>query len=212
LLQGDRVRHVAIVRCGAAITLLGCLAVGFSPLAPIAILIVIQAMLHLRTVYGNEGADQMTMLILIASAFGEIGRDHPAIPATAAVFVGGQIGLSYVASGTAKLFGPMWRNGTALPNIMNHHAYGSAWLSQFFIRYPRITRLLGMGVIGFQFSFWIFYLIPMPFAWLYIVGGICFHLAIAIFMRLYLFLIVFLGTYPCLLFAHQVVWSLAAER
>lgn len=206
-LRESRLPYIAAARLLTSGAVIVCLSAGISPLIPTLLLIVIQMLVQLRSGYGTEGADQMTMIVLVACAVGEAGRGQPAVPAFSALFIGCQIGLSYVASGTAKLFGPKWRNGSALPSIMNHYAYGHPWLSRFLSDYRGIARLMGLGIIAFQVSFWIFFLLPSPLAWLYVIGGICFHLAIAVFMRLYQFMIVFVGTYPCLLFAHDLVGS-----
>jgi hypothetical protein len=204
-MEPEGVLALALIRLAAVVVTIACLAAGLTPLAPVATLIAVQFMFQLRMRYGGEGADQMTVLVLITSAVAELGRPFPGVVTACAIFIGGQITLSYLASGTAKLFGPSWRNASALPKIMNHHTYGSIWLRNVLVRYPLVARILGLGVIAFQLSFWVFYLLPMPYALVYLAGGIAFHAAIAIFMRLNLFLITFVGTYGCLLFTHETV-------
>ena len=207
LMGNEGVLLLTVARLAAALALIVCVAVGLSPLAPIAVLMAAQVASQLRMHYGGEGADQMTILVLIAGAVAEVGRAYPGVVVAAALFIGAQITLSYLASGTAKLLGESWRNATALPKIMNHHTYGSPTLRAMLVRYPAIARLLGLGVIAFQVTFWVFYLLPMPWALVYVAGGIAFHAGIAVFMRLNLFLITFVGTYPCLLFTHAAVRS-----
>jgi hypothetical protein len=60
-----------------------------------------------------------------------------------------------------------------------------------------------LSVIAFQLSFPVFFVLPAPYAYAYVAGGVAFHLGIAYFMRLYLFVLTFLGTYPCLIFARE---------
>ena len=207
LMDSEGVLALTVMRLVCALAAMGCIAAGLTPLAPLAVLIAIQFIFQLRMRYGGEGADQMTTLVMIAAAIAELGRPYPGVVAAAALFIGGQITLSYLASGTAKLFGESWRKATALPRIMNHYTYGSPLLRGFLVRNPLAARLLGLGVIAFQLTFWVFYLLPMPWALVYLAGGLAFHAAIALFMRLNLFLITFIGTYPCLLFTHAVVRS-----
>jgi hypothetical protein len=180
---------------------------GLNPAPALAVLIVLQFLLQIRSRWGGEGADQMTVVVLVAS-FIAATTPHAVVPA--ALFIGGQISLSYLASGTAKLFGPMWRRGEALGRIMNHHQYGHRGLAGLLARYPILNKLAGSVVIGFQVSFFVFYLLPLPYALVYPLAGMAFHLGIAYFMRLNLFFVTFVGTYGCLIFTHEWVRALVA--
>jgi hypothetical protein len=131
---------------------------------------------------------------------------HDSVAVTsAALFVGAEITLSYLASGIAKFRSAEWRSGRALPNIMNHHTYGHPGFGRLLRTYPAPARVLTLFVMAFQVSFFLFFFIPMPFALIYIAGGMLFHACIAYFMRLNQFFVVFVGTYPCLIFAHEYV-------
>jgi hypothetical protein len=176
---------------------------------PLAILVATQFLLQMRTHLGGEGADQMTSLVLVTGLVAEAGRGLPAVMDSAALFIGAQITLSYLASGGAKLLGPMWRGGTALAAIMNHHTYGHPRFSRFLRDYPLIARAMCIAVIGFQVTFFVFYILPMPYALIYVLGGIAFHAGIAYFMRLNLFFVTFIGTYPCLIYTHEAVRAFA---
>jgi len=172
---------------------------------PLGLLVATQLLLQARMHWGGEGADQMTSIVLVTGLVAEICRGLPAVVDSAALFVGGQITISYLASGTAKLFGPLWRSGRALPMIMNHHTYGHVWFGAFLARYPLVGKALCYGIIGFQVTFLVFYVLPMPYALVYLAGGILFHAGIAYFMRLNLFLVTFVGTYPCLIYTRECV-------
>lgn len=177
---------------------------GLNAGLPLLILILSQFLLTYRTRLGGEGGDQMTNIMLIMAFLPQTIPNQPAVANLAALFVGAQILLSYVASGGAKLFGPAWRRGEALAQIMNQFQYGNYWLMRQLRTYPMICRLICLSVIGFQISFPLFFLLPAPYAYIYLIGGVAFHLGIAYFMRLYLFFLTFLGTYPCLIFAREV--------
>ncbi len=181
---------------------------GYPAVAPMMMLVAILCFMQLRSRWGGEGGDQMTVLVLIAALVADLAPGRPVVVNSAALFIGAQITLSYLASGTAKLFGPLWRSGGALGEIMNHYTFGHAPFARLLARYPLIGKVMCRGVIAFQITFWVFYLLPMPYALAYPVAGIFFHAGIAYFMRLNLFIPVFIGTYPCLFFTHEFVRGL----
>jgi len=178
-----------------------------SAIGPLFSLVLIHIFMRLRSKWGGEGGDQMITLVVISGLVADTWRDESAIVNAAALFIGAQITLSYVASGTAKLFGPLWRSGHALQKIMTQYTYGHHWLSQLLIRFPILGRILCYSLILFDASFFLFIVLPMPIALIYPIGGIVFHGAISFFMRLNLFFIVFVGTYPCLFFTREVFRS-----
>jgi hypothetical protein len=202
-LMGNRALPALLsVRLAGAAAVPLCYAWDVNPATVLALLIATQVTLRLRARWGGEGADQMTMLVLITAFAAAV---VPAATTAAALFIGGQISLSYVASGTAKLFGPLWRKGNALRRIMNQHQYGHPGFADLLTRHRWLGAAMNYGIIAFQVSFPLFYLLPMPYALIYPLGGIMFHLGIAWFMRLNLFFVTFVGTYPCLIFTHEWV-------
>jgi hypothetical protein len=173
---------------------------GNTAVLPLTFLVVTHFIVSLRNRWGGEGGDQMTALVMISGLSADA---FPTVAPCAALFIGAQITLSYLASGSAKLFGPLWREGTALQKIMSNYAYGNPWLSKLLSGHPYLCKAACFSVILFQISFLLFYLLPSPFAYIYLLAGALFHLAIAFFMRLNLFCFAFIGTYPCLLFARE---------
>jgi hypothetical protein len=178
---------------------------GYLATVPLSALLAIHCMTQLRSRWGGEGSDQMTTLVLVSGLASDLFPALPLVATSAALFLGAQITLSYIASGGAKLFGPLWRNGQALPRIMNHYTYGHARFARILASRPSVAKTMCRSVILFQITFWVFYLLPMPFALIYPLGGVFFHANIAFFMRLNLFIPAFIGTYPCLLFTYHFV-------
>jgi hypothetical protein len=205
VVDGAGLLGLLLARLSAAILTPICYWSGLNAGLPLLILILSQLLLMWRCRLGNEGGDQMTTVMLIAAFLPQATPNQPAVATVAALFVGAQISLSYVASGGAKLFGPLWRRGEALAEIMSHFQYGNYWFMSLLRRYPLLCRLMCLSVIAFQLSFPVFFLLPAPYAYVYIAGGVAFHLGIAYFMRLYLFVLTFLGTYPCLIFAREAL-------
>lgn len=194
-----------------SLAVLGLLAQGQRTFPLLILLFLFHALLQTRTRWGGEGGDQMITLVTVCAALADAFHDNSSIVLAASLFIGAQIFLSYVASGSAKLFGRHWRSGDALRRIMNAHTYGSPWAARFLNDHPDIGRTLSHGVMIFQLSFPLFFLLPMPIALIYPAGGFIFHLSIALLMRLNLFLFVFVGTYPCMLVLHDSVRSILAQ-
>ena len=204
VLDGSGLLALLLARLTAAILVPVCYWSGLNAGPPLLILILSEFVLIWRCRLGGEGGDQMTTIMLIMAFLPQAIPGEHAVANSAALFVGAQILLSYVASGGAKLFGPLWRRGEALAEIMSHFQFGNYWLMRQLRTYPIACRLICLSVIAFQVSFPLFFLLPAPYAYIYLVGGVAFHVGIAYFMRLYLFVLTFLGTYPCLIFAREM--------
>lgn len=207
VVDGAGLLVLLLARLTAAVLVPVCYWSGLNAGLPLLVLILSQFLLMWRCRLGNEGGDQMTTIMLTAAFLPQAVPHEHAVATFAALFVGAQISLSYVASGGAKLFGPLWRRGEALAEIMSHFQYGNYWFMTQLRTYPVACRLICLAVIAFQLSFPLFFLLPAPYAYAYLIGGVAFHLGIAYFMRLYLFVLTFLGTYPCLIFAREVFRS-----
>lgn len=204
-LDGTGLLALLLARLTAAILLPIFYWSGLNAGLLLLIMILSQFLLTFRCRFGGEGGDQMTTIMLVMAFLPQAIPNQPAVANLAALFVGAQISLSYVASGGAKLFGSLWRRGEALAEIMSHFQFGNYWLMSQLRAHPGICRLMCLSVIAFQISFPLFYLLPAPYAYLYLLGGVAFHVGIAYFMRLYLFVPTFLGTYPCLIFTRELV-------
>jgi hypothetical protein len=183
-------------------------AIGTTAALPLGFLVVTHFLVSLRNRWGGEGGDQMTAIVLMSGLSADAFSREAGVATCATLFVGAQITLSYLASGAAKLAGPLWREGTALQRIMSNYAYGHQGLSRLLARYPLVCKVICYSVIAFQLSFFLFFFLPAPIAYAYLVGGGIFHSGIAFFMRLNLFCFAFMGTYPCLIFARQFLRAL----
>jgi hypothetical protein len=168
-------------------------------------LVLCQFILNNRLIWGDDGSDQMASLILVTLLVSTIASTSQIL---CVVFIAAQLTLSYVASGIAKLFGPQWREGTAFQNIMGHHTYGNRYIYNLMIKFSPLSKLANYGVITFQVSFPLFFIIPFPYALSYLAVGLAFHLGISAVMRLNGFLIAFCSGYPALLAAHFLLHNL----
>jgi hypothetical protein len=204
VLDGAGLLALLLSRLTAAILTPVCYWAGLNAGLPLLILILSQVLLTYRCRLGGEGGDQMTTIMLIMAFLPQVTPNDHMVANLAALFVGAQILLSYVASGSAKLFGPLWRRGEALAEIMGHFQFGHYWLMGQLRAYPVVCQIICLSVIAFQLSFPLFFVLPEPYAYIYLIGGVAFHVGIAYFMRLYLFVLTFLGTYPCLIFTREI--------
>lgn len=203
VLDGTGLLVLLSARLAAALLTPICYWGGLNVGAPLLVLILSQFLLTIRCRLGGEGGDQMTTIMLMMAFLPQVIPGEQ-VAMMAALLVGAQISLSYLASGSAKLFGPLWRRGEALAEIMAHFQFGNYWLMTLLRTYPAACRVICLSVIGFQISFLLFFLLPAPYAYIYLLGGVAFHVGIAYFMRLYLFVLTFLGTYPCLIYSREV--------
>lgn len=148
-----------------------------------------------RNPYGRDGSDQMSGVInsyRVATAF------IPDRDASNDVFlraVNIQTTVSYVASGLAKAISHTWRSGRALEMVLETDMYGHTPAAKFFVRHPRLSRLLTWSTIAWESGYPLIYFLPRPLTHLALLGVKVFHLGIAVTMGLPRFLWGFSGAH-----------------
>ena len=161
--------------------------------------VVSRGLVRWRRLLGGDGAEQMTSLALVAAMLAVVPVPSPGRISLAVAFIGGQLMLSYVTAGIAKLASPVWRAGSALPVIMATEFHGDPSATSVFRRFPRLAAALGWVVILFEC---LFPLVLFGPAWLtvsWLVVGLAFHVGCAVTMGLNNFLLAFPAAYPCVL-------------
>lgn len=154
-------------------------------------------LLMLRTPYGNDGADQMTLLVLLPSTLARVlGGERAA--QSALVFIGLQCLLSYVTSGLGKLRGRAWRDGTGVTGVLTTRTYGAAALARTLGRHSSLARVLSWSIILTELTFPLVLVAPAPWVPLFLAGGMAFHVANAFVMGLNSFLWAFGAAYPAI--------------
>lgn len=176
--------------------------------APFLLAVVLAGHLALlvRNQYGLDGSDQMITLVL-AALF--VYRIHPTrnMELIASLFLAGQLVLSYFTAGFAKLSSKVWRGGTAVANILRTTSYGSAPLSRFLHRHPRLNLVSCWAVILYECFAPLAILFGPRACLAFLAGGFLLHLSIAIFMGLNIFFWSFISTYPAIYYC-STRWSL----
>jgi hypothetical protein len=167
-----------------------------------ALVVAARMLMHARTQLGNDGSDQMTLVVLMSTLVGwlTIGTE---IAVVAVCYAALQLMLSYVAAGVAKLGSRTWRDGSALPAILNTVGLGRPALSRFLRPRPRLSMTLSWGVIGFECLAPAWLLLGPSGAGALIVLGCGFHASIAYTMGLNTFFWAFTATYPALVVLAQ---------
>lgn len=156
-------------------------------------------LLALRSPYGTDGADQMTMIIFLAAALADVIHT-PRSTLMFLWFVALQACLAYFIAGVAKLVSPVWRGGRALPGILGTTSYGHRQLGPFLTRHPCMTSLCGWGVIMLECLFPAVLLGIRPLTFALLACALGFHVVAVFLMRLNTFLWAFAATYPSILF------------
>jgi hypothetical protein len=184
---------------------LGCAAVLFAaPAIParqilLPFVAVTALLLGGRSPFGMDGADQMGSLTLAALALQAL-VPTPLVSAAVLWFLTLQLVMSYVVAGTAKLLGPMWRDGSAIWGIASTRMYGVPRMGLWLKGHERISMIFAWGVIAGEAGFGAAFFLPRPFALPFVIGGSMFHFLAAALMGLNTFFWSFMATYPALLY------------
>jgi hypothetical protein len=156
-------------------------------------------LLMLRTSYGNDGADQMLLLVIVSSTMVSLTGSSDAIE-YALWFIALQCILSYLTSGVAKLSGRSWRDGTGLTGVLTTNTYGKRRLAALLERRPGVAIALSWTIILTETLFVAVLFVPDRWVVLILIGGLAFHLVTAGVMGLNAFVPAFGAAYPAIVF------------
>ncbi|AUH40349.1 hypothetical protein [Streptomyces sp. CMB-StM0423] len=156
-------------------------------------------LLGVRSPYGSDGADQLSMIIFVAAfcaaAIGTGGSRHVFL-----WFVAAQACCAYFIAGFAKLVSPVWRSGRALGGILGTATYGHRRLGPVVAAHPRAAWLAGWWVITLECAFPLVLLGDPRVTYAVLGLTLAMHLGILAFMRLNTFLWAFTATYPSVIY------------
>src|SRR5215469_51649 len=192
---------------GHVLGLAGTLLVALSPLrsypftAGLAMAVLSAMLVHLRSTYAGDGAQQMNLVVGVALLLGFNPWVTPATGAVCLLFISAQSALSYLASGAAKLISPIWMGGDALRRILATTAFGSELGFRLASFHPGLTRFLCRATVILEAVFPLMLAGPKWLVIVFLAWGAAFHLANAILMGLNTFFWAYLTTYPALYFA-----------
>lgn len=196
-------RAIHLARAAAALSLLIPKTSRGHRVTAGAFLSLSSAITNPRQYFGTDGSDQVAFMVQGVAALARSQDDRPEVVDACLWLVGIQSSLSYATAGLAKLAGPLWRSGEALPMVLRTEAYGDGASYALAKRYPRITRAVGTGVIVLECAF------PLVFAFKgrltvpMLATTTTFHVVNGRVMGLSRFVWAFLSTYPAVLYVTQ---------
>lgn len=163
--------------------------------AAAAVILVARMLLYARNQYGQDGSDQMILVVMMGVSVAQAANDQQ-VAAIAMAYVAGQLLLSYVVAGTAKAISPIWRSGDAMIGVLSTEGYGVPSLGATLARHRRIARGLCWWVIVFECGCPLLLVLGAPGSVVLIAAGLAFHVGIAALMGLNVFLWSFAAAYP----------------
>lgn len=177
----------------------------------LALLFLLQLHSFYFSAVGNDGSDQMVMVVVSALAVAYAFRMNGPCAGVALLFIVAQALLAYATSGIAKLISPMWRSGEALKLILNTACYGSPKVTKWVTRMPSLSFFGSWVVILFECAMPFVVVAPRNAMIGMLVISLLFHLGCAITMGLNCFLWAFASPLPLiyLFSAHRAygVWG-----
>jgi hypothetical protein len=194
------------------IQLISSLLIGLSALqgeislTGLGIFVACGLLLRVRGGLGNNGADEMIMLIMAAGLLARV-FNTASCTSIVLVFLSAQLSLSYLTSGLVKVRVLHWRDGTSMVNLMGTETFGSSSLHTVLRSSPLsaafVSSVLVFGELFGSFAPWL----PRPYAVSLLCCSLSFHLAAAVVMGLNTFVPAFVATYPAALYTSQILYT-----
>ncbi|HEY0758936.1 MAG TPA: hypothetical protein VGD59_06745 [Acidisarcina sp.] len=160
---------------------------------------VVILLLTIRHPYGQDGADQMTVIIFIGAGLTLLGRE-PWVIKVYLWFLALQVCLSYGTAGVAKATAAGWLDGSFLVGIAASQLYGHPRAGQALSVRPVLSRAISRSIVVWETAFPLVLITPRPLAYVIVATGVLFHLSNGVLMGLNNFLWLFVATYPALLY------------
>jgi hypothetical protein len=187
---------LSAVRAACAALLLLVPALGSGERALLLFILVLSGfLLHLRSIYGLDGSDQMTLFVSMGLFAASITSSEHVV-SLSCWLITLQTCLAYLVAGVAKLISAQWRSGRGLVGILSTSMYGHGALHAFLQTRPNLTCALSWSVILYECSFFLVLAGSRETTLLILATGVMFHVANAAVMGLNNFLWAFVATYP----------------
>lgn len=162
----------------------------------VAICVVSYLYLFYRFPYSLDGSDQMILFVLIGLLIMSFDSGDGSFIRLGAFAVVLQAAIAYLTSGMAKLVSPIWRSGDALSGVMSCGEFGSAHLATVLSARPHLSKALSWCIMLGHVFVGISFLYGGQIIVAAIIIATLFHLSIAFFMRLNIFVWSFGATFP----------------
>jgi hypothetical protein len=163
----------------------------------LCIVVASMAIQPLRTPFGGEGSDQVSLIVFTTLLLVSLRPTATAMQ-LGLWFIALQGCLAYFVSGIYKVTGPMWRDGTGLIGVLGTRTFGNPTLATWLGAHARTTRWLSRGMSLSETLFPLVLLAPSSWLPFFLIGGVAFHLTCAVVMGLNCFVWAFVATYPAI--------------
>ena len=118
-------------------------------------------------------------------------------------FIALQSCLSYVAAGLGKINNKSWLKGIGLYNVFTTGNFHSKKLGQIAINHWKWIRLISWITIVIECAFPLVLIVKAPYDLFFLIWGVIFHFIIALIFKFGKFFLVWVATYPAILFVIQ---------
>lgn len=162
-----------------------------------------QYLIMRRDLFSVEGADQMTLIVLLACGLGEIWAGAGALAAVS--FLAATTALAYFVAAMYKAAARPWVSGEALVTIVATTAYGHPVLRGPLLRHPRLGTAASVAVLLWESAFAVSVVAPRVVLLALLAMGVGFHLGCGLVMGLNRFLWAFTATYPAVIYLHGLI-------
>jgi hypothetical protein len=165
--------------------------------AILALLALLSLVMHRRLRYGLSGADPMMGILALALALGSLRPDDARVQTATMWFVALQGVIAYTSAGITKLRIPEWRAGTYLRKALGSATVGHPVASRL-LGFPGVSVAATWGVLAWELAFPLSLVSGVKGALAFCAAGVAFHLMIAVFSGLKMFVLIFAATYPAI--------------
>lgn len=168
--------------------------------AVLAVIVATSLILSYRSIFGQDGSDQMSALIFVTLLIAAVSPRNEIVAEASLAFIAIQTALSYAIAGVAKVAGPVWTRGHAAFLIFNTESYGMPAVARALHTLPLAGRVLTWSVVAFEVAFPLVFFLGPNWCWIFLAWGLAFHVLNALVMGLNSFLSAFGAAYPAILF------------
>jgi hypothetical protein len=184
----------------AAAFYVGCgPAQGFVPFFLLLFILASSICLVQQLRFGLTGGDQMVLIMLGGLTLCALAPGSNVTAQAFLWFAAGHVTIAYVVAGTEKLRHPLWPSGLYLSSVMQSRTYGHPSAARILTN-ASLAKTLARLTIVFQCLFPLALLTGEKGALLFCAVGLIFHLLIAMSAGLKLFFLIFVATYPAILY------------
>ena len=166
--------------------------------------------LEQRNLFGIDGTHHMLGVGSISIAVASLFQPGSVAFNACLWYLAIQCIFSYFLAGVAKMFGSMWRDGTAVAKILGTNAYGRPRVSRFLESRQTLGKTIAYATCFFELAFPVILVLPCEGVVALMAISMMFHLGTAIFMGLGNFCLAWVVGYPALVYCWTLLWGTTA--